>query len=132
GRRDRPQPASKKAELAGGRKSLEGLAWRRVSAPAGRVKDPPLHEPTRFPGRHRLSLKGRKQNLPSFDAVPEESEGSRGWDMYTGTVIDELTAVVERAETRADEREREDRLAYWYAVAQQELAQADSSLAGVA
>ncbi len=49
-----------------------------------------------------------------------------------GTVIDELTAVVERAETRADEREREDRLAYWYAVAQQELAQADSSLAGVA
>ncbi len=33
--------------------------------------------------------------------------------MYTGTVIDELTAVVERAETRADEREREDRLAYW-------------------
>ena len=52
--------------------------------------------------------------------------------MYTGTVIDELTAVVERAETRADEREREDRLAYWYAVAQQELAQPDFSLAGVA
>jgi hypothetical protein len=77
-------------------------------------------------------LKGENKNLPSLDAVPEKSEGSGGWDMYTGTVIDELTAVVERAETRADEREREDRLAYWYAVAQQELAQADFSLAGVA
>jgi hypothetical protein len=52
--------------------------------------------------------------------------------MYTGTVIDELVAAVERAETRVDEREREDRLAYWYAIAQQELAQFDSSLAGVA
>jgi len=52
--------------------------------------------------------------------------------MYTGTVIDELTAVVERVEARVDEREREDRLAYWYAVAQQELAEFDSSLAGVA
>ena len=52
--------------------------------------------------------------------------------MYTGTVIDELMATVERAETRADEREREDRRAYWYAVAQQEMAQFDSRLAGVA
>jgi len=52
--------------------------------------------------------------------------------MYTGTVIDELMATVERAETRADEREREDRLAYWYTVAQQEMAQIDSRLAGVA
>jgi hypothetical protein len=52
--------------------------------------------------------------------------------MYRGTVIDDLMATVERAETRADEREREDRLAYWYAIAQQELAQFDSSLAGVA
>jgi hypothetical protein len=52
--------------------------------------------------------------------------------MYKGTVIDDLMATVERAETRADEREREDRLAYWYAIAQQELAQFDSSLAGVA
>jgi len=46
-----------------------------------------------------------------------------------------LTAVVERAETRADEREREDRLAYWYAVAQGELANPNlqnHELAGVA
>src|SRR2546428_10873205 len=108
------------------------VAWGGGGPPprGGGKNPPPLHEPTRFPGRHRLSLKGRKQNLPSFDAVPEESEGSGGWDMYTGTVIDELTAVVERAETRADEREREDRLAYLYAVAQQEPALPHSSLAG--
>ena len=52
--------------------------------------------------------------------------------MYKGTVIDELMAVVERAETRTEEREREDWLAYWYAIAQQELAQFVSSHAGVA
>jgi hypothetical protein len=106
--------------------------WGRAFGRFGGVRDPPPHELTRVPGRHRLSLKGRKQNLPSLDAVPEKWEGSGGWDMYTGTVIDELTAVVERVEARVDEREREDRLAYWYAVAQQELAQFDSSLAGVA
>src|SRR5439155_18001200 len=110
-RRNLDHPATKKCEIEGGRKRLVQRRRPRLYQPAGENKGPPLHEPTRFPGRHRLSLKGRKQNLPSFDAVPEESEGSGGWDMYTGTVIDELTAVVERAETRADEREREDRLA---------------------
>jgi hypothetical protein len=39
---------------------------------------------------------------------------------------------VERAEMRADERSREEKLAYWYAVAQNELAQLESNLAGVA
>ena len=65
--------------------------------------------------------------------------------MYTGTLIDQLIATVERTEAstevratpRADRRlldtrSQEERLAYWYAVAQQEVAQFESSLAGVA
>jgi len=57
--------------------------------------------------------------------------------MYTGTLIDELIATVERTEARTDTRlqdtrSQEEKLAYWYAVAQQEVAQLDSSLAGVA
>jgi hypothetical protein len=58
--------------------------------------------------------------------------------MYTGTLIDELIATVERTEARVDthslrlldDRSQEEKLAYWYAVAQQEVAQLDSSLAG--
>jgi len=60
--------------------------------------------------------------------------------MYTGTLIDELIATVERTEARSgsqslrllDDRSQEEKLAYWYAVAQQEVAQLDSGLAGVA
>lgn len=52
--------------------------------------------------------------------------------MYTGKLIDELIAAVEHAEAHVDQRNREDKLAYWYAVAKSELAQFDSSLAGVA
>jgi len=60
--------------------------------------------------------------------------------MYTGTLIDELIATVERTEARSssrslrllDNRSQEEKLAYWYAVAQQEVANADSNLAGVA
>jgi hypothetical protein len=60
--------------------------------------------------------------------------------MHTGTLIDELIATVERTESRIDERSlrlldsrsQEERLAYWYGVAQQEVAQLDSNLAGVA
>ncbi len=57
---------------------------------------------------------------------------------YTGTLIDELIATVERTEAgadsrlQADERSQEEKIAYWYAVAQQEVAHLDSSLAGVA
>ena len=53
--------------------------------------------------------------------------------MYNGSIIEELIATVERAETslRLDP-EQESKLAYWYAVAQMEIAQLDSSLAGVA
>jgi hypothetical protein len=60
--------------------------------------------------------------------------------MYTGTLIDELIATVERTEARTDSRSlrlldngsQEERLAHWYMVAQQEVAQLESSLAGVA
>jgi hypothetical protein len=54
--------------------------------------------------------------------------------MYTGTLIDDLIATVERAETslRLDP-EQESQLAYWYTVAQSELANLGSyELAGVA
>jgi hypothetical protein len=65
--------------------------------------------------------------------------------MYTGTLIDQLIATVERTEARTEVRatprtakrlldtcSQEERLAYWYAVAQQEVAQFESGLAGVA
>jgi hypothetical protein len=57
--------------------------------------------------------------------------------MYTGTLIDQLIATVERTEALVDgrledTRSQEEKLAYWYTVAQQEVAQFESSLAGVA
>jgi hypothetical protein len=65
--------------------------------------------------------------------------------MYTGRLIDDLIATVEQTEVRTeprrevrtdmrllDTRSQEEKLAYWYAVAQQEVAQFESSLAGVA
>lgn len=61
--------------------------------------------------------------------------------MYTGTLIDQLMDTVERTQARTearvdrhslDTRSQEEKLAYWYAVAQQEVAQFESSLAGVA
>jgi len=57
--------------------------------------------------------------------------------MYTGTLIDQLMDAVERTQARAERRSQdvlsqEEKLAFWYAVAQQEAAQFESSLAGVA
>lgn len=53
--------------------------------------------------------------------------------MYKGTLIDDLIATVERAETSFRlEPEQESKLAYWYAVAQSELANSSYQLAGVA
>ncbi len=57
--------------------------------------------------------------------------------MYTGTLIDQLMETVERTQARAERCEQdaitqEEKLAYWYAVAQREAAQFESSLAGVA
>ncbi len=53
--------------------------------------------------------------------------------MYKGSLIDELIATVERAETslRLDP-EQESKLAYWYTVAQNEIANLNLELAGVA
>ena len=53
--------------------------------------------------------------------------------MYNGSLIDELIATVERAETslRLDP-EQESKLAYWYAVAQSEVTNLNYELAGVA
>jgi hypothetical protein len=57
----------------------------------------------------------------------------QGNAMYKGTLIDDLMATVERAESsfRLDP-EQESKLAYWYAVAQNELANSSYELAGVA
>ena len=56
--------------------------------------------------------------------------------MYKGTLIDDLIATVERAETSFRlEPEQESKLAYWYAIAQSELARLEAAthqLAGVA
>ncbi len=53
--------------------------------------------------------------------------------MYSGTLIDDLIATVEHAETsfRLD-LEQECKLAHWYSVAQNELAGLNCELAGVA
>jgi hypothetical protein len=43
--------------------------------------------------------------------------------MYTGTLIDDLIATVERAETSLPvDAEQESKLANWYAIAERELA----------
>lgn len=55
--------------------------------------------------------------------------------MYTGTLINDLIATVERAESSLRlGPEQESKLAYWYNVAQTELAHLDAGyeLAGVA
>ena len=53
--------------------------------------------------------------------------------MYTGTLIDELMATVERTEKRAMQScSPEEKLAYFYNVAQSELANYEPNRAGVA
>lgn len=52
--------------------------------------------------------------------------------MYTGTLIDDLISTVEQTRVRMDERVLEEKLEYWYVVAQRELAQFESDFAGVA
>jgi len=51
--------------------------------------------------------------------------------MYTGTLINDLIATVERAERRAEQFSQEEKPALWGAP-QQQLAQFESELAGVA
>jgi hypothetical protein len=54
--------------------------------------------------------------------------------MYTGTLISDLMNTVARAEdnVRMQSYDEEEKLQRWYAVAQDEMAQFESSLAGVA
>src|SRR6476646_3307685 len=85
------------------------------------------------------SLKQGRNTTLYLLPVPSRRDGKveRRPHMYTGTLIDELIATVEQTQTRVqrhlpDTRSQEERLAYWYAVAQQEVAQIESSLAGVA
>jgi hypothetical protein len=52
--------------------------------------------------------------------------------MYTGNLINDLIHTVERTQTRADERIREEKLAYWYLLAECEMAMLESNLVGVA
>jgi len=52
--------------------------------------------------------------------------------MYSGNLIDQLMATVERAEVHAAEQRETAMLEHWYAVSAQELAQLDQELLGVA
>jgi hypothetical protein len=53
--------------------------------------------------------------------------------MYSGTLIDELMKTVERAERRSlQSSSAEEKLAHFYAVAQFEITQYESALAGAA
>jgi hypothetical protein len=53
--------------------------------------------------------------------------------MFTGKMIDDLITTVERAEGFQLDAEQESKLAYWYTVAQNELANLGTcELAGVA
>ncbi len=52
--------------------------------------------------------------------------------MYTGTLIDDLIATVERAEQHAHQEADSVEFDRWSAVAKQELGQAEPSLVGVA
>ncbi|MGO9647023.1 MAG: hypothetical protein ACLPOO_03115 [Terriglobales bacterium] len=53
--------------------------------------------------------------------------------MYSGTLIDDLIKTVERTERLATrEASQPEGMEYWHAVSRNELAQFESSLAGVA
>lgn len=53
--------------------------------------------------------------------------------MYTGTLIENLMKTVERSEQRAlQARSQEEKLAYFYSLAESEVAQADSRILGAA
>jgi len=59
--------------------------------------------------------------------------GRKGETMHTGTLIDQLVATVERSEKRVMQvSSPEEKLAYFYTVAESQLAQFEANLAGVA
>ena len=86
-----------------------------------------------FPGRHRISEKGRnKKSYRSLDAVPERNQGRTGVKaMYKGTLIEDLTKTVERAEAHVREANQEGELERWYA-AHHQRALVEAELLGVA
>lgn len=52
--------------------------------------------------------------------------------MYTGTLIDDLTTTVERAEQHAHLKANAAEIEHWYALAPYQLAPAEQNLLGVA
>jgi len=52
--------------------------------------------------------------------------------MYTGNLINDLINTVERTQDRVAERTRKEKLAYWYLLAECEMAILESNLVGVA
>lgn len=79
-------------------------------------------------------VKGGRGRPPHTKMFCKVGIHARGTGMYTGTLIDDLIATVEHAETslRLDP-EQESKLAYWYTVAQSEIANLGTcELAGVA
>lgn len=87
----------------------------------------------RFFGKDIALPKGRKQNfLPSLNAVPERQGGKQGGRaMYTGTLIEELMATVERAEEQArDHQARTEDAERWFT--QSEYVYLEQSYQGVA
>ena len=52
--------------------------------------------------------------------------------MYSGTLIDQLIATVERAEARARQQSESAELERWYATVSQEISQLELVLLGVA
>jgi len=68
----------------------------------------------------------------SLDAVPERNQGRTGVKaMYKGTLIDDLTKTVERAEAHVREANQETELERWYA-AHHQRALVEAELLGVA
>jgi hypothetical protein len=88
------------------------------------------------PGTHREGVPGQgfeRQILPISRRYPgEKFQGRKGVRaMYTGTLINELMAVVERTEVHLRSTERDSELERWYA-SQHSNATIEAELLGVA
>ena len=79
-------------------------------------------------------VKGGQECPPHTKVVLQVGIHARGTWMFTGTLIDDLITTVERVESPSRlDPEQESKLEYWYAVAQNELANLGTyELAGVA
>src|ERR1700757_3849786 len=87
----------------------------------------------KFPGRHRLQQRAKTKILPTSRCRPGEADGRNGRlrAMYTGTLIEELIAAVERAEEHARQSAQAQSLESWYATAHSH-AEVQPDLLGVA